>query len=82
MNHRSVVQQMEKKYGELLTFAWIDIALYQESEGEQLMKLAEEMKVQTVPAFVLLDSNRKVIQTWMGEANQAEISKAIEEVVK
>lgn len=77
-----MVQQIEKKYGDQLTFTWIDIALYQESEKEQLNKIAADMKVQTAPALVLFDRKQRLVQTWMGELNQAEVSKAIEEVVK
>ncbi|AQS59626.1 hypothetical protein [Desulforamulus ferrireducens] len=73
---------MEKKYGEQLTFTWIDIAVYQESEGEQLNKTAADMKVQTAPALVLFDRKQKLVQTWMGELNQDEVSKTIEQVVK
>ncbi|ABO49094.1 hypothetical protein Dred_0550 [Desulforamulus reducens MI-1] len=77
-----MVQQIEKKYGDQLTFTWIDIAVYQESEGAELNKTAAAMKVQTAPALVLFDGKQKLVQTWMGELNQAEVSKAIEQVVK
>ena len=77
-----MVQQIEKQYGDQVIFIWIDIALYQGEENKQLMKIAEEMKVETAPALVLMDTQRKVIQTWQGDVDQGEVSKAIEQVVR
>ncbi|RYD05791.1 hypothetical protein N752_07815 [Desulforamulus aquiferis] len=54
--HRSVVQQIEREYSAQVTFAWIDVSIYQETEADLLMKTAREMKVQTIPALVLMDN--------------------------
>ncbi|MEG6616986.1 hypothetical protein V6C27_11210 [Peptococcaceae bacterium 1198_IL3148] len=81
-NHRSVVQQIERQNSDKVTFVWLDIAVYQEQDYEQLMRVAEEMKVQTAPALVLMDSQRQVVQTWQGNVNPEEVNQAIEQVVK
>lgn len=77
-----MVQQVEKQYGDLVTFVWIDIAHYQIQETEQLKEIMEEMKVQYIPALVLMDSQRQLIQTWQGSVERREVSKAIERLVK
>nr|WP_281246352.1 thioredoxin family protein [Desulfoscipio geothermicus] len=79
--HRATTQEIEKKYGEKVSFAWIDIAIYDQLEHDKLMEVAEELNVNSVPAVVLLDNNRKVIKSWIGELNQEEVSQAIEQVV-
>jgi len=79
--HRTTTQEIEKKYREEVSFAWIDIAIYDQLEHDKLMEVAEELNVNSVPALVLLDNNRKVIKSWIGELNQEEVSQAIEQVV-
>ncbi|GAB6157473.1 hypothetical protein JCM39194_06730 [Desulfotomaculum varum] len=77
-----MVQQIEKKYGDRVTFTWIDIAVYQESEWAELNKTAAAMGVQTAPALALYDEKQKLVQTWMGKLNPAEVTKVIDQVVK
>lgn len=73
---------MEQKYAKQVNFAWIDIAVYNETEPDKLGEVAREMGIQTIPALVLLDKSRNVIKNWVGELNPTEAEKTFEQVVK
>ena len=79
--HRTTAGELEKKYSNKVKFAWIDIAVYDQLEHDKLMEVAQEFKVDSIPALVLLDKNRKVINSWIGELNRDEVDQAIAKAV-
>ncbi|MBM7855858.1 thiol-disulfide isomerase/thioredoxin [Desulfohalotomaculum tongense] len=79
--HKQAVQTLERKYKNYINFVWIDIAFYQETEREALMKLAQKYAIASIPAVVLIGKDGKAVPPIVGELDPAELDKQLQGLV-
>jgi len=80
-HHKLAVQKLEQKHKNYINFAWIDVAFYQETEREALIKLAQQYAVASIPAVVLVGKDGKTVSPIMGEVDPTELDKQLQSLV-
>lgn len=75
------MESLERAYGQKISFVWVDVALYNETDRRGLQKLARELQVTAIPALVIVDGAGGTVGKFEGQLDEAEARKVLDRLV-
>jgi len=73
--HRSEVKSVESKYGNRVTFIWLDVSVGDVDYHKQLLQYASSFGINNIPAIVVVDADNSILIKQEGPLNMAEIDR-------
>jgi len=72
---RSEVKSIESKYGNRVTFIWLDVSVGDVDYHKQLLQYASSFGINNIPSIVVVDASNSVLIKQEGPLNMAEIDR-------
>ncbi|MDI6709087.1 MAG: hypothetical protein QMC81_11370 [Thermoanaerobacterales bacterium] len=79
--HRAAVESLERAYGQKISFVWVDVALYNETDRRGLQKLARDFQVTAIPALVIVDGAGGTVGKFEGQLDETEARGLLDRLV-
>jgi len=73
--HRSEVKLVESKYGNRVTFIWLDVSIGDVDYQKQLLQYASSFGINNIPSIVVVDASNNVLIKQEGDLNMTEIDR-------
>jgi hypothetical protein len=73
--HRSEVKSVESKYGNRVTFIWLDVSIGDVDYQKQLLQYASSFGINNIPSIVVVDASNNVLIKQEGDLNMTEIDR-------
>ncbi|MEW6172275.1 MAG: thioredoxin fold domain-containing protein [Bacillota bacterium] len=80
--HRAGVKRIQQRYSDKVSFVWLDIAVYDQSDRSGLNKLGRDYGVTSVPALLLLDGAGKLAAKFEGELDEQAVRDALDRLTR